>query len=288
MTLPNLTRRRFSALLLACLPAAKAFSQQTPDPLPSWREGESKRAILDFIHATTTVGTADYVTPADRLALFDNDGTLWPEQPIYTEVAFAMERLRILAADHPEWADHQLFRAAMAGDAPAVAQSGLRGMGEIVMAVESNTTPEALRETVVAWLKTARHPRFGRPYSECVYQPMREVLALFRSAGFRHLRGFRRDGGVLALVDGNRLRRARGPGNRQYIQAALRTAQRPRRIDSTRSTRSVERRSREARGGFGKVGSPADRRLRQLRRRLRDAAVYDDKPGPTAWRNCLP
>lgn len=180
----HLTRRQLSALLLFGLPIANAFAQQNSDPLPSWRDGANKRTILDFIRETTTEGTAGYIAPADRLAVFDNDGTLWPEQPIYTEVAFAMERLRALAHDHPELAGKESLRAALAGDVPAVARSGIRGIGEIVMTVESNATPEKLHESVVAWLKTARHPRFGRPYTECVYMPMQEVLALFRAAGF--------------------------------------------------------------------------------------------------------
>jgi phosphoserine phosphatase len=182
--MPHLTRRQLSALLLFLMPGANVFAQQDSDPLPSWRDGASKRAILNFVRDATTAGTAGYVGPADRLAVFDNDGTLWPEQPIYTEVAFAIERLRSLAHDHPELTNRDTFRAALAGDLSAVAHSGLRGMGEIVMAAEGNTTPEMLHESVAAWLKTARHPRFGRRYSECVYQPMKEVLALFRSAGF--------------------------------------------------------------------------------------------------------
>lgn len=180
----HLTRRQLSALPLFLMSAANATSQQNSDPLPSWREGPSKRAILDFVRDTTTTGTASYVDPADRLAVFDNDGTLWPEQPIYAEVAFAMERLRSLAHDRPEWGNHESFHAAFAGDFSAVAHSGLRGMGAIVMAAEGNTTPEILHQSVAEWLKTARHPRFGRHYTECVYQPMEEVLALFRTAGF--------------------------------------------------------------------------------------------------------
>lgn len=184
MATPTLSRRHFTALLLASLSPARAFALQGPDPLPSWRDGAIKRAILDFIQTTTTTGMPDYVAAADRLVLFDNDGTLWPEQPIYTEVAFAVDRLRALAPAHPDWATHESFRGALTGDIAAVAHSGLRGMGEIILAVQGNTTPEAFHETVREWMKTAQHPRFGRRYIECIYQPMREVLALFRSAGF--------------------------------------------------------------------------------------------------------
>ena len=180
----HFTRRQISTLLLLCTPAANVLAQQNFDPLPSWRDGAGKRAILDFVRGATTPGTADYISQADRLAVFDNDGTLWPEQPIYTEVAFAVERLRSLAHDRPDLTKRKSFRAAFSGDLPALAHAGLRGMGEIVMAAEGDATAEALHEIVAAWLKNARHPRFGRRYVECVYQPMKEVLALFRSAGF--------------------------------------------------------------------------------------------------------
>jgi hypothetical protein len=184
MATAHFSRRQFAVLLLASLPAARAFALQGPDPLPSWREGANKRAILDFIQATTMTGMSGYLDPADRLALFDNDGTLWPEQPVYTEVAFAVDRLRALAHAHPEWAARESLRGALAGDIAAVARGGLRTMADIILAVQGNTTPEAFHATVTEWLKTARHPRFGRRYSDCIYQPMREVIALFRSAGF--------------------------------------------------------------------------------------------------------
>ena len=181
---PRLPRRALPALLLAALPRA-ATAQQPGDPLPSWRDGATKRAILDFLEATTTEGGPEFVPPSDRLAVFDNDGTLWVEQPIYTQLAFAFDRVRALAPQHPEWAGREPFRAVVAGDMAELARAGEKGMAEIIAATHTGMTPEAFRATALEWLGTARHPRFGRPYTACVYQPMLEALALFRARGFR-------------------------------------------------------------------------------------------------------
>jgi hypothetical protein len=178
------SRRALSALLLAALPGAAA-AQQGGDPLPSWRDGATKRAILDFLRATTTEGGPDFVASADRLAVFDNDGTLWVEQPLYTQFAFALDRVRALAPQRPDWATREPFRAAVARDTAALARTGEKGMAEILAATHTGMTPEVFRRTALEWLDTARHPRFDRPYTECVYQPMLDVLALFRARGFR-------------------------------------------------------------------------------------------------------
>jgi phosphoserine phosphatase len=167
------------------MPAAFVMAQSSPDPLPSWREGATKRAILDFLRTTTTAGSPGYVPPSERLAVFDNDGTMWVEQLIYPEVVFAVDRLRALAPQHPEWKDREAFQAALAGDMTALAKGGLRAMGAIVIAIQASTTPDAFHDIVSNWLITARHPRFQRPYTECVYQPMAEVVALFRANGYR-------------------------------------------------------------------------------------------------------
>ena len=180
----RLTRRILPALLLAGLPGAAA-AQQGSDPLPSWRDGATKRAILDFLEATTTEGRPDFVAPEERLAVFDNDGTLWVEQPIYTQLAFAFDRVRALAPQQPGWADREPFRAVIAGDMAALARAGEKGIAEIIAVTHTGMTPEAFRQTALEWLATARHPRFGRPYTACIYQPMLEVLALFRARGFR-------------------------------------------------------------------------------------------------------
>jgi phosphoserine phosphatase len=161
------------------------MAQSTPDPLPSWRDGATKRAILDFLRTTTTAGSSGYVQPSERLAVFDNDGTMWVEQLIYPEVVFAVDRLKALAPQHPEWKDREVFQAALSGDMTALAKGGLRAMGAIVIAIQAGTTVEAFHGIVSDWLISARHPRFQRPYTECVYQPMAEVVALFRANGYR-------------------------------------------------------------------------------------------------------
>ncbi len=183
MPLP-LPRRALIGLLLAALPGAAA-AQQGGDPLPSWRDGASKRAILDFLEATTREGGPDFVAPAERVAVFDNDGTLWVEQPVYAELVFAFDRIRALAPQHPEWAEREPFRSVLAGDMAQLARSGMEGLSQIVAVTHTGMTPDAFRQTALDWLATARHPRFQRPYTECVYRPMLEVLALFRARGFR-------------------------------------------------------------------------------------------------------
>jgi phosphoserine phosphatase len=137
------------------------------------------------LRTTTTAGSSGYVQPSERLAVFDNDGTMWVEQLIYPEVVFAVDRLKALAPQHPEWKDREVFQAALSGDMTALAKGGLRAMGAIVIAIQAGTTVEAFHGIVSDWLISARHPRFQRPYTECVYQPMAEVVALFRANGYR-------------------------------------------------------------------------------------------------------
>jgi phosphoserine phosphatase len=183
--LPMLSRRGLSGLMLAALSARAVSAQPGDDPLPSWRDGASKRAILDFLAATTTEGGAGFVPPGDRLAVFDNDGTLWVEQPMYTQMAFALDRARALAPQHPEWQSQEPFRSVLANDHEGVARAGAHGLIEIVKVTHAGMSPDEFNALVEDWLSQARHPRFNRPYTELVYQPMIEVLALFRARGFR-------------------------------------------------------------------------------------------------------
>ena len=181
-----LSRRCLGGILLAGLPLVAATAQQPGhDVLPSWRDSPARQAILDFLVAVTDESSPDHVPAAERLAVFDNDGTLWPEQPMYTEVMFTLDRLQALAPQHPDWAGREPFRAALARDLPALAQGGLRALGEIVIAAQAETTPDAFRRVVADWMATARHPDFQRPYPDCTYQPMQEALALFRAHGFQ-------------------------------------------------------------------------------------------------------
>ncbi len=173
-------RRHLGSVLLAC--AAPALAQS--DPLPSWRDGAARQAILDFVAAVTTQGGPNFVAPARRIAVFDNDGTLWVEQPAYTQLLFVLDRLRLMAPRNPGWRQDALFSAALAGDIRRVAAGGMAGLLRLVAAAQAGTTPEEFQIIAGAWLATARDRRWGRPYTALVYQPMLEVLALLRANGF--------------------------------------------------------------------------------------------------------
>jgi phosphoglycolate phosphatase-like HAD superfamily hydrolase len=154
------------------------------DPLPSWNEGPTKAAIIGFVSAVTSPGSPDYVPPAERVAVFDNDGTLWVEQPMYTQLAFVLGRIEALAPQHPEWQDQQPFKAALEGDMSTVGEAGLEGLMKLVMATHAGMTNTEFTRIVTDWLGEARHPRFERPYTELVYQPMLELLEYLRANGF--------------------------------------------------------------------------------------------------------
>lgn len=162
-----------------------ATAAAAEDGLPSWNQGPSKQAIMEFVSAVTTEGSADYLPPAERIAVFDNDGTLWVEQPMYTQLAFTLQRLKDLAPEHPEWQEQQPFKAALEGDMAALGEAGLEGVVQILMATHSGMTSEEFERIAADWLATARHPRFERPYTELVYQPMLELLAYLRGNDFK-------------------------------------------------------------------------------------------------------
>ncbi|HEX3440056.1 MAG TPA: HAD family hydrolase [Pseudolabrys sp.] len=173
-----------SALPGTLLPAA-AQTTAAGDPLPSWNDGATKQAIVYFIAAVTRDGSPNFVPPAQRIAVFDNDGTLWCEHPMYVQMAFALDRVKALAPMHPEWKDKQPFKAALDGDMKDLAQSGEKGLVELVLAAHAGMTSDEFAKIVTDWIATARHPRFKRPYTELSYQPMLEVLAFFRANGFK-------------------------------------------------------------------------------------------------------
>lgn len=175
---------RLSLLLVFALAGFDgAFAQS--DPLPSWNDTASKKAIISFVERTTTAGSPDFVQPADRVAVFDNDGTLWPEQPMYVQLAFALDRVKQLAPLHPEWKTKEPFASLLKGNLKGALAGGERSLLEIVMATHAGMTTEEFAKIVRDWLATARHPRFHRPYTELVYQPMLEVLAYMRANGFK-------------------------------------------------------------------------------------------------------
>ncbi len=155
------------------------------DPLPSWNAGPAKQAILGFVAKVTKQGGPDYLPPSMRIAVFDNDGTLWAEQPMYAQLAFVLDRIKAFAPRHPEWKDTQPYQAALEGDLKTLGESGMKGLMELVMATHAGMTTGEFEATVKDWLATARHPRFGRPYTETVYQPMLELLSYLRAKGFK-------------------------------------------------------------------------------------------------------
>jgi phosphoserine phosphatase len=153
--------------------------------LPSWNDGAVKTSITDFVARVTTQGGADFVPPAERIATFDNDGTLWCEQPMYFQLAFALDRVKALAPQHTEWKTKQPFRAVLAGDKAALVASGQKGLLEITAGTHAGMTTAEFADVVIDWTNVARHPRFGRPYIDLVYQPMLELLAYLRANGFK-------------------------------------------------------------------------------------------------------
>ena len=158
---------------------------QSADPLPSWNEGEAKKAIIEFVTKVAQEGEPDFVPPAGRVATFDNDGTLWCEQPLYIQALFIIDRVKAIAPQHPEWKTKQPFKAVLEGDFKSVAAGGEHALVELGLATHGGMTTEEFAEIVRHWLATAKHPRFQRPYPELVYQPMVEVLAYLRANGFK-------------------------------------------------------------------------------------------------------
>jgi phosphoserine phosphatase len=155
------------------------------DPLCSWDEGSAKSSIMNFVQRVTTEGTSDFVPPSERIAVFDNDGTLWSEQPAYFQLLFAIDRVKELAPQHPEWRTTQPFKAVLDGDMHALAESGEKGLLELVMATHAGMTTDEFACVVRDWITTSRHPSTHRPYTEMVYQPMLELLDYLRAKGFK-------------------------------------------------------------------------------------------------------
>jgi phosphoserine phosphatase len=153
--------------------------------LPAWRDGAAKTAILDFVARVTTAGQPDFVPPAERIAVFDNDGTLWVEQPLPVQAQFVLDRIRALAPEHPEWLEEQPFMAVLDGDVAGIMAIGMDGLTRLVMATHAGISNEAFAEMVADWIASARDPRFGRPYTALVYQPMLELLTLLRAHDFK-------------------------------------------------------------------------------------------------------
>jgi len=155
------------------------------DALPSWNKGKAKQAIVDFVNAVSDPNSSDYVKPGERMATFDNDGTLWSEQPYYFQLQFAMDRVKALSADHPEWKENRLFQAVLDNDIKTVLSFGEHGLLELVMATHAGVTTEEFSQIVKEWIHTAKHPKINKLYKEMVYQPMLELLDYLRANGFK-------------------------------------------------------------------------------------------------------
>jgi hypothetical protein len=173
------------SVLFASPRSTTAQAQAQRDPLPSRNDGATKAAIVDFVGRVTTQNGPYFVPPAERIATFDNDGTLWIEQPMYVQLAFVLDRVKTMAPMHPEWKDKQPFAAVLDGDLKAVADSGEKGVAELVAVTHAGMTTAEFEKIVADWLATARHRRFKRPYTELVYQPMLELLAYLRANDFK-------------------------------------------------------------------------------------------------------
>jgi phosphoserine phosphatase len=170
---------------VGALPVLSGRALAQADPLPSWNPGATKQAIVDFVGRVTTQGSPDFVPVEQRTATFDNDGTLWIEQPMYIQLAFALDRVKALAPMHPDWKERQPFKAVIEGDMKALAESGEKGLVEIIAVTHAGMTTDEFEKIVSAWLASARDHRFKRPYTDLVYQPMLELLAYMRANGFK-------------------------------------------------------------------------------------------------------
>jgi phosphoglycolate phosphatase-like HAD superfamily hydrolase len=164
---------------------AQEQAADTTEALLSWNDGETKEAILDFVQRTTREGSPDFIPEADRIATFDNDGCLWSEQPLYFQLAFAIDRIKAMAPDHPEWEGQQPYQALLDDDVEAALAGGEHAILEIVMSTHAGMTAEEFDQTVADWLATATHPRTGRPYNQMIFQPMVELLEFLRANGYK-------------------------------------------------------------------------------------------------------
>jgi len=172
-------------VLVALWIASLALPAFAADPLPSWNDTAQKKAIVTFVERVTKESSLDFVPPSERIATFDQDGTLWAEQPMYFQFFFALDRVKALAPKHPEWKDKEPFASLLKDNVKGALAGGERAMLEIVMATHAGMTTEEFAQTVKDWIATARHPKTGRPYTEMVYQPMLELLAYLRANGFK-------------------------------------------------------------------------------------------------------
>jgi len=171
--------------LIALQPALRAQELASPDPLPAWQNGTAKQAILSFVARVTQDEGADFVPLDDRIAVFDNDGTLWTEQPNYVQGFFLLDRIRTLAPQHPEWKEQEPFASVLQGDLQRALAGDTKAIESLLMATHAGMTTDEFEQIVTDWIRTAEHPVLKRPYTACVYQPMLELLRYLRATGFK-------------------------------------------------------------------------------------------------------
>lgn len=173
------------AVVLARLTLLASADSRAADPLPSWNETAPKKALIAFVAKVTTEDSPEFVPLAERIATFDNDGTLWCEQPMYIQLLFALDRLKVLAPQHPEWKSKEPFASLLEGNVSRALAGGEKAVAEIVMATHAGMTTDEFEAIVTDWISTARHPKTGRLYTDLVYQPMLELLSYLRAHGFK-------------------------------------------------------------------------------------------------------
>lgn len=170
---------------VATVAAAQPAPAPASDPLPSWNDGAAKSAIVEFVQLVTAKRSPDFVPVSERIATFDNDGTLWSERPLYFQAFFALYRVRAMSSEHPEWSDTEPFESAIAGDIEGVMATGKQGIEKILLAAHANITASEFKQAVRDWLENAKHPQTGMPFTEMVFQPMLELLEYLRANDFK-------------------------------------------------------------------------------------------------------
>jgi phosphoserine phosphatase len=188
LTIPNTKMKNPQTLLAVPIIAALTFVTgivRADDPLPSWNDGKAKQSIITFVERVTTHGSPDYVVPAERIATFDNDGTLWCEQPMYVQAFFVLDRIKQMAPQHPEWKGKEPFASVLKGDMKSALAGGEHAVAALMAATHSGMTTEEFEKNVMDWITTARHPKTGQPFTDMVYQPMLELLTYLRANGFK-------------------------------------------------------------------------------------------------------
>ncbi|WP_439136171.1 HAD family hydrolase [Pseudomaricurvus sp.] len=172
-------------LVVVCGLSGSAIAQSDTDPLPSWNDGSTKTAITRFVTNATQAGSSGFIPVEKRIATFDNDGTLWAEQPLYFQAIFAIDRVNAMAKDHPEWKDEEPFKSAISGDIPGLMATGMEGLAKIIAVSHADMTADEFSNSVQEWLSSAKHPATGMPFSQMVYQPMLELLDYMRANDFK-------------------------------------------------------------------------------------------------------